>query len=807
MVSVFAAAALAATALTATAFYAPTPAEAAPKADPVAKPPMGWNTWYSYKDKISYDKIMDAAKAIAAPRLVGVAPNVVDKGLKAVGYEYIGIDDGWSAGRYKAGDPEVTNNPALEGTLKPDPVKFPNRHSEIAGISNGMQSLAYDIHKLGLKLGLYAAPMTKTCAGYVGSFGHEHQDANTFADWGVDLLKYDWCNSYGNLAYQQTQFALMRDELKKAGDRVGRKIVYNINPGSMHTAEFANFHDFGDYADTVRAGEDLLTTWWENRPVPSQGLLGTLDLVDVAAQEVFRNAPDRWVDWDYVQLGRVKEDVGLVMRSDGEDRAQFAMWAMSGGPLFFVAEPATLNWDEVKTDDSEKEKYLKKITKILTNKDLIAVNQSWGGSGGRRISKVGDAEVWAKPLENGDVAVALLNRGEKADNQTITVSTGATRVGLGGYSSYTLTDLWTDTTSNTSGAISAAVPSRDVKVYRLHRTDMATLVQPPKAQGTYQLDGNWWSTVGSYGTVPVEVNKSFGPSGQADGNTLTIGGKTYPKGLGTHADSGIYYWLGGSCQQFSAEVGIDDEVDSTVPAGQGRVQFGVYGDGRLLAYTDIKTPQDPATTLNVPIAGVKLLELRAIPTNHTYQVPDDTTPDPNDMKYTNDRERNDHADWADAKITCTGTARAASFSSDLVVNWDAQPNGWGHPEKDRSNNGWNPTDGSRIKVNGVYYPKGIGAHANSDITINKTGCSRFTAVGGVDDETEGRGTVKFKVLGVPADGSAAKELYASPTVTPSKPVFIDVPITGYDKIRLVADDAGDDNTYDHADWAGAVHSC
>ncbi|WP_328667189.1 NPCBM/NEW2 domain-containing protein [Streptomyces sp. NBC_00322] len=799
----FAAAALAATALTATAFYAPTPAEAAPKADPVAKPPMGWNTWYTWEcnkeGQLTAANIKKAVDAIAAERLVGVAPNVVDKGsLKDAGYTYIGVDDCWqAAGRYTATDPEVKNGNAVAGALKPDPVQFPL----------GMKELGTYIHDKGLKFGLYSAPGT-TCGGEEGSLGHEVEDAKEFALWGVDLLKYDWCQQSGDVKTMQSAFDVMRKALKATG----RKIVYNINPGSNNYSEFQNTNDFGDYADTVRAGEDLETGWWQNYPVPipEKKFAPTLDLVDVAAQEVFRSAPDRWVDWDYVQLMRQ----ATTQRPLGEDRAQFALWAMSGGPLFFAANPATLNWDEVteaekSTTQVEPAEYAKKITQILTNKDLIEVNQSWGGSGGRRISReqdletisgYKDAEVWAKPLENGDVAVALLNRGE--GGKEITISTGATRVGLGGYSSYTLKDLWTGTTSNTSGAISAKVPPKDVAVYRLSPNSSLTTFH--KDAGTYQLsDLSPWQTVGGYG--PLEKDKSNGGLALNDGGTLKIGGTPYTKGLGTHADSGIYYWPGGTCSQFSAKVGIDDEVDSTVPAGLGHVQFGVYGDGRLLAYTDDKTPEQAATTLNVPIAGVKLLELRAIPTNdHTYSA--------------YDRNAYDHADWADAKITCQGgTAKAASFSSDR--DWSAEPyQGWGPAERDQSNNDKPAKDGRRIKVNGVYYPKGIGAHAYSDIRINVNGCSRFTAVGGVDAETEGGGSVKFYVFGDKNDTPDITTddilLHASDhIVKPSEPDFIDVDTTvdtttKYKAIRLVVDGANLDGHYlDHADWAGAVHSC
>ncbi|HVK19735.1 MAG TPA: NPCBM/NEW2 domain-containing protein [Actinokineospora sp.] len=672
-----------------------------------AAPPMGWNTWNAFRCDISETKVKAAADAM------------VTSGMKAAGYQYIVIDDCWSDGR------------DANGVLRRNTTKFPN----------DMKLLGDYIHGKGLKFGIYGAPMQRTCAGYAGSLDHEQQDANLFASWGVDYLKYDWCNSGGDLAFQKQKFAIMRDALKATG----RPIVYKINPGSMHTAEFASLHDFGDYSHDIRIGEDLFPSWTTSGSEPSHYPMGTLNTVDLAAPLQFRSLPDRWNDWDMLQVGN-----GGMPENEG--RAQFTMWAVGGSPLFAGNDLATMS-ASTKT--------------ILTNADLIAVNQSWGGSAGRRIIRAGNTEVWAKPLAGGDVAVALLNRGDTA----ATISTSAAALNLGGATSYTLRNLWSGANSTSTGAISATVPARDAVAYRVTRTGTLAAAL---AAGTHQLGSlSWLSSSNGWG--PVEINKSNGGSGQGDGRTMSIGGTTYATGLGAHAESAVNLWLGGTCQTFSAKVGVDDEVG----ASKGTVQFGVYGDGRLLGYTEAKSTGEAATTLRAVVSGVKALELRAT-----------STVDGKDY---------DHADWAEAQVTCAGGTGAAAYSSDRT--WTASTNGWGPVERDRSNGEQSADDGLGLVVAGVRYPKGIGTHAASDITINQAGCTRFTAIGGVDAETAARGSVQFKVIG---DGTT---LYTSPTVTSGAPVFIDVDTTGRTALRLVVSGADGGLNYDHADWAGAVHTC
>lgn len=267
---------------------------------------------------------------------------------------------------------------------------------------------------------------------------------------------------------------------------------------------------------------------------------------------------------------------------------------------------------------------------------------------------------------------------------------------------------------------------------------------------------------------------SNGEQAAGDGRTLTVGGATWPKGIGMHADGAVHVYLGRTCRLFTAKVGVDAEVGSN-----GSVRFAAYGDGRLLGYTDTRRGNQAATTLSVGLAGITSLELRV----------------------TNARDgiSYDHADWADARLTCTGTAATARRAGDAA--WSSSSNGWGPVERNQSNGEQPAGDGGVITIAGASFPYGIGGHAASDVALNVTGCTRFTALAGVDAETAGRGSVAFAVI---ADGTT---LYTSPTVTPAAPVTIDVPFSGRTTLHLVVTDAGDGINYDHADWGDAVLSC
>jgi alpha-galactosidase len=403
---------------------------------------------------------------------------------------------------------------------------------------------------------------------------------------------------------------------------------------------------------------------------------------------------------------------------------------------------------------------------IIRNAEVVAVNQNWSGSQGRKVRDFGDTEVWAKPMSDGSVATVLFNRGAAG----ATVTTSAAELGLAGSSSYSLRNLWAFTNSTTTGAISASVPSHGAVMLRVTRA--GSLAAAPAA-GTHQVSDMAWAA-SSNGWGPAERNLSNGEQAAGDGRTLAINGTTYGKGIGVHAESSVHLYLGRACPLFTAQVGIDDETTD----GAASVRFAVYGDGRLLAYSGVKRAADGPTRLAVATGGYSTLELRVSDSRNGIT--------------------HDHADWAAATLVCTAAGTGTH------AGWTNASNGWGPAERDQSNGEQASGDGVVATVGGVSYVKAIGAHANSDVTVNLGGaCERFTAIGGVDAEVSS--AQASVVLSVIADGVT---LYTSPVLgASSTPVTIDLNVTGRTTLHLVTSDAGNGVDYDHADWADARLLC
>ncbi|MET8578378.1 lectin [Streptomyces sp. NPDC005012] len=381
-------------------------AQAAP-GSPALTPPMGWNSWNSFGCQITETQVRQAAEAM------------VSSGMRAAGYQYVVVDDCWF-------DPQRD----AQGNLRAHPTKFPS----------GMKALGDHIHSLGLKFGIYQAPNEKTCAqgsgafpGATGSLGHEAQDARTFASWGVDYLKYDWCSGNGTRDEQVARFGIMRDALRATG----RPIVYSVNPNSYH-AITGDKYNWGQVADMWRTTEDLLDIW-QNGNVNSYPM-GVGNVLDVTAPLAAQSGPGHWNDPDMLVVGRP----GLTLN---QSRSHFALWALMGSPLMAGNDVRSMSAD---------------VSAVLRNPRLIAVDQDPLGAGGRRVRDDGNTEVFAKPLSDGSVAVGLFNRG----GSTATVSTTAAQIGLSG-GPFTLTDLWTGANSASGGQISASVPSHGIAVFRV----------------------------------------------------------------------------------------------------------------------------------------------------------------------------------------------------------------------------------------------------------------------------------------------------------------------------------------------------
>jgi len=324
-------------------------------------PPMGWNDWNRYGCGISDSLIRQQADAM------------VSSGMQAAGYQYINIDDCWAS-------KSRTSN----GSIVPDSSKFPN----------GMASLASYVHSKGLKLGLYTDAGTATCAGYPGMYGHEQQDANTFASWGIDYLKVDWCSSTGEDA--QTEYTKIGNALRSSG----RAILFSLCDWGQ-----SNVWTWGPGVGNMwRTTGDITDTW-----------SSMLSNFDSSASHASSAGPGGWNDPDMLEVG----NGGM---STTQDQAHFSLWAISAAPLITGTDLTSMS----STTKS-----------ILTNTDVIAVDQDSLGVQGTKVSDSNGLQVWSKRLQGGSVAVVLLNRNGSSSNITVNWSS----IGISGSAS--VRNLWT----------------------------------------------------------------------------------------------------------------------------------------------------------------------------------------------------------------------------------------------------------------------------------------------------------------------------------------------------------------------------
>jgi alpha-galactosidase len=488
-------------------------------------PPMGFNNWNTTHCRAEFNEKM----------VMDMADIFVSRGLKDAGYEYVNIDDCWA---------KTSRN--AQGNLEPDPVRFPR----------GIKFVADYVHSKGLKFGIYTSAGTKTCntAGFPGGLNNEQRDANLFASWGVDYLKYDNCNNQGVDARQR--YTKMRDALAATG----RPIVFSIcewgqNQPWTWAQNVGNlWRTTGDINDSYTKMVDIFK---KNLPLAQYA------------------KPGAWNDPDMLEVG----NGGMTPT---EYRSHFSLWAIMAAPLLIGADLRKVNNENFTT---------------LLNKDVIAVDQDALGIQGKQISLSANKYVISKPLSNGDYAVALFNNNSSAQ----TISTTASAIGIGSSSSYNLKDLWSKTTRTTTGAISASVPAHGTVMYRVSKG-----VRVPPAAGTHQVSDLSWDTATS-GWGPIEKDRSNNTQAAGDGRTLTINGTTYAKGLGVHAVSEISYYLGRACTSFSSSVGIDDET------ANGSVVFQVFADGTKIADSGTMTGATAAKQLSGSLANAE--QLRLVVTN------------------------------------------------------------------------------------------------------------------------------------------------------------------------------------------------
>jgi hypothetical protein len=307
----------------------------------------------------------------------------------------------------------------------------------------------------------------------------------------------------------------------------------------------------------------------------------------------------------------------------------------------------------------------------------------------------------------------------------------------------------------------------------------APVAPPPSTSGMPLSDMSWISASNGWG--PVEKDRSNGEQGATDGRAMRINGVSYTKGLGVHANSTIRYNLGGVCSTFTARAGVDDEV----PRNIGSVIFQVFADGTKLYESGVLRSGSPVQSINVSVTGRRELVLT--------------------VSGTTDGIGNDHADWADPRLTCSSVPSGtltSSYLSDRATTYVV--NGFGPAEKDRSNGEQAAGDGRTLTLGGATFAKGLGVHANSEIRYNLAGaCTGFSAVVGIDDEVaRGAGSAIFQVW---SDGA---KLWESPIMRSGDARrTVDVDLTGRTALSLIVNGTGDGIGRDHADWADAKVVC
>lgn len=352
-------------------------------------PPMGWNSWNKFANKVTDQLIRETADAVAR------------NGMKDAGYIYINIDDTWEAGRDSAGNIQTNS-------------KFPN-----------MKALADYVHSKGLKLGIYSSPGPKTCGGYEGSFQHEEQDAKTYASWGIDFLKYDWCS--GSQVYDYHSMPAVYAKMGDALQATGRPILYSLCQYGVFKGPSWGASVGGN---SWRTTGDISDNW------KSMSHIG-FDLQEGLAEY---SGPGHWNDPDMLEVG----NGGM---SDTEYRTHMSLWSLLAAPLLAGNDLRSVS---------------PAVLSMLTNKDVIAIDQDSLGKQATRVAKDGDLEVWARPLADGSEAVGLFNRG----GATAKVSAKKSDLKLDG--AFTAHDLWDRKELGAFGDTYAAdVPSHGVVLLKL----------------------------------------------------------------------------------------------------------------------------------------------------------------------------------------------------------------------------------------------------------------------------------------------------------------------------------------------------
>jgi alpha-galactosidase len=532
--------------------------------DGVARtPPMGWNSWNRFGCDISERLIQNTADAMVA------------SGMRDAGYQYVVIDDCWQVSR------------DAQGTIVADPWRFPS----------GIAALADYIHARGLKFGLYTDVGSRTCQGRPGSLGHEWQDAATYAAWGVDYVKVDWCYNDGLDA--TAQYRLFRNALAATG----RPMVLSICTWGLE-----NPWDWGsDTGHLWRTTQDIDDRWST-----------LLQIIRENVVRAYAAGPGGWNDPDMLEVG----NGGM---NDAEYRTHFSLWAMMAAPL--IAGNDLPHMSDATRD-------------ILLNSEVIAIDQDARGTPALIVHDDDGRQVWSRPLSDPSArAVALFNPTDTAAAITVRWAD----IGLAPGDAL-VRDLWAHADRGAvADSFTATVEPHGTVMLKITAQSYAAAVLPPPADQPappvaapvvsasvrYPYLSDLAPTFADNALGPVEIDISNGEGDSGDGHTLMLGDRRYAKGLGVHAPSDVRYDLGGTCAAFAADIGLDGEVGQN-----GTAVFQVWADGALIYDSGALHGGMAPVPVYLAVPGVHELRLVVAPVDWVIDYA--------------------HADWADARVACGG---------------------------------------------------------------------------------------------------------------------------------------------------------
>jgi len=374
-----------------------------------ATPPMGWNSWNKFACNVNEQLIRETADAL------------VRTGLRDAGYRYVNLDDCWHGER------------DARGFIQPDPQRFPS----------GMKALADYVHARGLKFGVYSDAGWKTCGGRPGSRGHEYQDALSYAEWGVDYLKYDWCETEGLKAEGAYQ------TMGRALQAAGRPVLFSL-------CEWGNSQPWlwaRDVGHAWRTTGDIFNCFDCIEDHGDWKAFGVLQILDMQRERGLRRhaGPGHWNDPDMLEVGN-----GMPVN---QDRAHFSIWAMLAAPLIAGNDLRSMP---------------PQTAAILGNRAVIAIDQDPLGVQGWRVAEDAGLETWVRPLADGRWALMLLNRNKAARTVRLDWVTQAWQDELSGrradfaHTRYGWQDLWqAGRQGSTAAPLEANVGAQDVVMLAL----------------------------------------------------------------------------------------------------------------------------------------------------------------------------------------------------------------------------------------------------------------------------------------------------------------------------------------------------